>query len=113
MSILPSLWGCDNPLYHPISTRMKFNPFCRLYKELAAIRQNQETIMAAIDDLNAAVADLQTEVSAIGTQMDTLLADLNTALAGGDTAAITAATAAIRAQVDALKAAGARDLPTA
>jgi uncharacterized coiled-coil protein SlyX len=92
---------------------MKINPFCRLYGELAAIRETQEKIMAAIDDLNAAIAALQTEVTAIGTQMDTLLADLNAALAANNTAGIEAAVTALSQQTAALAAAGTRDMPPA
>lgn len=105
-------------------------PFCRV----ATSRQLLETIsqrlarvetlllsltklerkeMAAIDDLNAAVADLKTEVAEIGTDMDAQFAALQAAQAVNDPAAIASATTAIRASIDALKAAAARDMPTA
>jgi hypothetical protein len=72
---------------------------------------NQETQMAAIDDLNTAVAALQTEVGTIGTDMDAQLAALTAALPPSNDPAILAATTSIQASINALKAAATRDMP--
>jgi predicted nucleic acid-binding Zn-ribbon protein len=73
---------------------MFWNPFRQLNEKLDRIINQQEKIMAAIDDLNQAVTDLGTAVTAGNAQIES---ELQTILNGGSTdAQIEAAVANIR-----------------
>ena len=63
-------------------------------RKLNRILENQETMMAAVDDLKSAIADLTTELTANNAEIETLLTKITAP--GTSDADVAAAVASIR-----------------